>query len=1098
MKKLRNFLSLFLFTLLIGIIESGNGCMGQTLASTIHTIPSNDLTAVNASYNLNIGSSTYSSCIFAGVSGVSVGTAGIYSDCKYWNIYVPYNQQDMHLTDFLDINFQNVGTIGGRKINAKIHCDSLDFTQEAVINNGTYHKDGYMQILKLYYSTVEIVGESAGSLRLKTTVTITYADTGEVVNLPFYQKIADIDSIQTYIQQPESWEGISGFTGDLYVYQPYYSGGIMQITGMKARVIESNRGTGHPGSSGDDEMLKAGLFAPTYNGSFTCEFGENNCGTLLTVYSAYDDRNLPTPSKDVAADAVKEPGDIITYTITQPVSSFYGNTFTLYDFLNFEDNLPKQVEYVSADLYAGDKNVTSEYGYLEYSESLHMVRYVFKDEILEDTNFYNGGNLSLKIKTKAKNEGKTIVTAKNKGIVNIGKVVKETNEVQVTINPLYDITTSATNGTITQTETGISRGSNRTITWSPKSGYYIKSLKVDGNKLSSSKAESGIYTFTNIQSDHEVVVECSPYYSVITKIDEGGEIKAGSNTIKEGEDYDVSWVAKDGFYITKVTIDGTVTYSGNKVNGYPTEYSFSNINSNHSVEVTTAKIPFLKITKNSDQNTYNYLDTVTYRIVVEQTIEGAVADDVVITDKDMTKGLELDLSSITVNHSDAKIEVEENSFTIYLEQLNYNDPVTITVKGKVNHDMLESKDIRNTAKVSSVQTEEIMDEAEVSLYYRVETKVTNGTITESDYEVTRGENRTVSYEPDDGFYLACIKVDGEEQSLSDYAEEITLENIKANYTVEAVFAKIPALSVQKKADRRVYTDGDTVTYTVVVENIEEDSVAEDVVIADMDLPDGLVLDEAGITCDSGIYELDTGETGFSVTVPELAYGKSITVTYEAMIKGERLTKSEVTNTVTAAFTNGRNVTKTVRDKAEIVVQFTIKTVVVNGSITEPVKQVCVGENKTITYEAQSGYEMKSLIVDGKKQSLSDYRTEYTFSNIHTNHCIKVIFDKILEPPLKKSEKMPKPSVKRAELNVLESPIEKSEKSIFQNDDTKQDMSLASVVEAAKKDTRTVRLKEDTVPETGDNTSLWPVLLLLIGSGLCLMTTGLVSRLKKKG
>lgn len=781
---------IFLFVMVFCLFAN----KGEAMASTIHTIPSNDLTAVNASYNLNIGSSTYEKCEWNGVAGLMEGYEGFYQDKLYRIAYVPYNQQDMHLSNFLDIYFTNVGTIGGRKLNAKIHCDSLDFTQEAVINNGTYDKDGYMMIMQMWYTTLGIIGDSAGSMKLKTTVTITYADTGAVVDLPFYQRVEDIDAKMSYINQPESWEGISGFSGDLFVYEPYFSGDVMEINGMCARAKNDS-----VGAVGEDSMLKAGLFATTYKGTFTCEWGENNCGTTLLVYSAYDDRNLPNPTKETNAISTKEPGDIITYTITQPLNTFYGNTFTQYDYLVIEDNLPNEVEYVSAEFYAGDKNVTDEYGYLQYSPNLHTVRYEVKDEILEDINFYNGGELCLKIKTRAKNEGKTVITAKNKGILDIGKVVKETNEVQTPINPLFDITTSVTNGTITPTETGISMGSSRTITWSPKSGYYVDSVVIDGVTQNSSKMESGTHTFSNIAADHDVKVVCKPYYSVTTKIDSGGDISSGINTIREGQNQTVIWSTKEGYYVTKVVVDGDIYYSDNKVAGYPTEYAFTNIQKNHLVEVTTAKKPFLKITKTSDQNTYNYLDTVTYRIVVEQTIEGAVAEDIVITDKDTTKGLDFDLSSITVNRSDAVIETDGNTFTICLETLEYNAPVIIKVKGKVNNDTLESKDIRNTAKVSSTQTEEIQDDSDISVYYKVETKVTNGTITESDYEVGRGENRTISYLPDDGYYLQSVKIDGEYQDVKKYPEEVTLSNIKSNYFVEVVFAKIPNISIEKKS-----------------------------------------------------------------------------------------------------------------------------------------------------------------------------------------------------------------------------------------------------------------------------------------------------------
>ena len=46
---------------------------------------------------------------------------------------------------------------------------------------------------------------------VKYTATITYHDTGEVVNLPFFQAVRDLDAANDYYR--EAWESISGYTG---------------------------------------------------------------------------------------------------------------------------------------------------------------------------------------------------------------------------------------------------------------------------------------------------------------------------------------------------------------------------------------------------------------------------------------------------------------------------------------------------------------------------------------------------------------------------------------------------------------------------------------------------------------------------------------------------------------------------------------------------------------------------------------------------------------------------------------------------------------------------------------------------------------------
>lgn len=960
-------------------------------AATINTIPSNDLTAVNQSHPLNLGSSTLVSSYWNGISGVSEGTEGVYDDCPYWNFYIPYEQKDIYTSStFLTLNFENVCTIGGRQVNARIACTALDFTQESAIYTGdTYHKDGYMRILTLYHDSLYIVGESAGSLKLKTSITLRFDDTNEIVRLPFYQQVVDIDSKMAYISQPESWEGISGYTGDLYVYEPYFIGGVMEISGMKVSARPTS-----PGAEGDDSMLKAGLFAPTNNGIFGCEWGENNCGTGMVIYTAYDDRNLPNPTKKTDATEAKLPGDTITYTIDQPVNTFYATTFTYYDEFVMEDKLPEEVKYVSASLDVNGTDKTSEYGTLTYDSAAHKVTYAVKQSVLQTPAFYNGKSISLKIKTTAVNESKETVIAKNSATTNISGVKKRTGEVQTPILPQFEVITEIVNGTISPSESKINMGSNRTVTWTPKNGYYVESVTIDGVEQNNPSVGGGSHAFNNITADHNVKVVCSPYYSVTTKIDQGGNISPDTDTLKKGEDHTVSWSVKDGFYVTKVIVDGTSVYVGNKPSGYPVKYEFNDIKANHSVEVTTAKIPAFKITKTSDKLKYNYLDTVTYTIVVEQTVEGAVADDVVITDRDMTSGLELDLSSIKVDREDARIKEEGNAFSVEIDQMKSNMPVTITVQGRVNNETLESKEIRNTAKVRSTQTEEIKDDSDISVYYKVETKVTNGSITESDYEVARGESRTISYQPDDGYYLQSVKVDGESWDIEKYQKKLTLEDIKANYFVEVVYAKIPVLSIEKKADRSIYQSGDKVTYTIVVKETVKDAVAENIVVTDKELPEGIVIDPSTIRCSEKVYDLEVKENTFQIAFSSLSYGKPVNITFTADIVGKDLKKSDVKNIVRASFKNSADVAGTVEADADIVICNKIDTEVVNGSISDSVKNIKIGENRKITYNPNKGYYLASILVDGREVSIKDYVSQYDFQNIKENHRIRVVYEKI--------------------------------------------------------------------------------------------------------
>lgn len=66
----------------------------------------------------------------------------------------------------------------------------------------------------------------------------------------------------------------------------------------------------------------------------------------------------------------------------------------------------------------------------------------------------------------------------------------------------------------------------------------------------------------------------------------------------------------------------------------------------------------------------------------------------------------------------------------------------------------------------------------------------------------------------------------------------------------------------------------------------------------------------------------------------------------------------------------------------------------NGSITESSFEIPEGESHTVAYSCEETYRLKSLIVDGQEQNIADYPSEYTFTDIHTDHTVSVFFEEI--------------------------------------------------------------------------------------------------------
>lgn len=79
------------------------------------------------------------------------------------------------------------------------------------------------------------------------------------------------------------------------------------------------------------------------------------------------------------------------------------------------------------------------------------------------------------------------------------------------------VITEVINGTIDPSVTNIEDGQDKTISYTPNEGYFLKSIKVDGSELSPEQlvTNKDSYTFSNINEDHTIVVEYEAMLKVI-------------------------------------------------------------------------------------------------------------------------------------------------------------------------------------------------------------------------------------------------------------------------------------------------------------------------------------------------------------------------------------------------------------------------------------------------------------------------------------------------------------------------------------------------------------------------------------------------------
>lgn len=401
---------LLLSALLLAVLFFGSTatCYGATLK----TIPSTNL-SVAYSNKLLLGYHNYTAT-WSGVSGKMI--KGKYN---YDLLCVPIKTKtgSFTYTDFLDLNFTNVGKINGRQIDAKVHFNSMTVGKR---NASGERGDNYFAVCYLadesMWMSSTIAGIGAGYRAPKTidiTTTMYWHDTGKVVNLPFFQCLSDIDAGANYFK--EAWEAKSGFSGIFYKYSPCF----LRFSGNRAATPKATD------VGGNDSLWKAGFYAPTTGGTFRGVFTEGNCATQFMPYSAYTMMSNPVKSSDSRDRNVE--GDEIDYTITQKIGKFYVDTMTPYSSLVMTDRLPEGLSYQSAAIYDGSgRDITSQ-GNLSYDERSRTVSFTMGASWLASIDNYSGQTLCLKIKTRVDPVGTPLKTVKNSAMTTIDKEVKLTS-----------------------------------------------------------------------------------------------------------------------------------------------------------------------------------------------------------------------------------------------------------------------------------------------------------------------------------------------------------------------------------------------------------------------------------------------------------------------------------------------------------------------------------------------------------------------------------------------------------------------------------------------------------------------------------------------
>ncbi|MGA8019547.1 MAG: choice-of-anchor U domain-containing protein, partial [Desulfobacterales bacterium] len=205
------------------------------------------------------------------------------------------------------------------------------------------------------------------------------------------------------------------------------------------------------------------------------------------------------------------------------------------------------------------------------------------------------------------------------------------------------------------------------------------------------------------------------------------------------------------------------------------------------------------------------------------------------------------------------------------------------------------------------------------------------------FSLTEGQSKNFKINPDSGFHIQDVLVDGTGIGAS---SEYTFNELSENHTIHATFASNPVT-----------------LHTIAASDDGHGSIS----------PKGNVTVIEGndqnftITPNSGYHIADVLVDGQSVA-------KNSVYEFSHVTEGHTISARFAANTFTITATPGSH-----------------------GSISPGTVSVEQGSGKTFTITANSGYEIADVVVDNQSKGAV---TSYTFNDITTNHTITATFDAV--------------------------------------------------------------------------------------------------------
>lgn len=371
----------------------------------------------------------------------------------------------------------------------------------------------------------------------------------------------------------------------------------------------------------------------------------------------------------------------------------------------------------------------------------------------------------------------------------------------------YRIATTVTNGTIDSGSDVVANG-NKTVTYKANDGYQLQSVVVDGIAQDIKQYPTS-YTFTQVNKNHDVKVvfakagignQKNITLSVINgTIDKSEAVAMGSNKV-------VHFKGNTGYYLASVVLDGVAVPAADLSKFASGTYTFANVTAHHSLQVVYEKgeapantarqvsveraaVPTASTSSTTDEKK-------TEKFLITTKAEHGTITDSVEVEKDGSKTISYSadkgfhLAKLVVDGDVKDIKQYPSSYTFD----NVREAHYIT---------------------ATYEKDEVNRKPDSTGQYSIKATAINGTIngssTEVNFDVKKGEKVEITYKANDGYRLKSLTVDDNAKDIKEYKNSYTFSEVDSNHVLKVEFEKISTTyTIKTSANNGTITGNATV------------------------------------------------------------------------------------------------------------------------------------------------------------------------------------------------------------------------------------------------------------------------------------------------